>query len=277
MEAAHVLLVDNDLAQILVEDDRPAVLSFTGSDQVGWRLKALAGRKRVLLELGGSAVVLVNRDADLDRVVQQVTVGGYAYAGQVCISVQRVLAHQAVHAELRERLVAAVNADVPWGDPRKEGTISGPLIDEAAAERVTDWLREAVERGGRILAGGGRTGPRMVAPALVEGVNHNLPLYRRELFGPGIVLESFADLDQGIAFANDGPWGLQAGVFTRDLPDLFRCHRELEVGGVIHDDAPTFRVDHMPYGGVKNSGLGREGVRYAIAEYTEPRLLALRV
>jgi len=275
-DASHVLLLDNSLAQLLVEDDRPAVLSFTGSDVVGWRLKALAGRKRVLLELGGSAAVLVHRDADLEHVVRRVTVGGYAYAGQVCISVQRVLVHRDVHAELRERLVAAVEQDVPWGDPRQAHTVSGPLLDPLAADRVEDWLREAVERGARILAGGGRAGPRLIAPALVEGVDHDLPLYRRELFGPGIVLERFEDLDQGIAMVNDSPWGLQAGVFTGELSALFRCHQELEVGAIIHDDVPTFRVDHMPYGGVKHSGLGREGLRYAIAEYTEPRLLALR-
>ena len=275
-DGAHVLLVDNHLAQRLVQDERPAIVSFTGSDVVGWRLKALAGKKRVLLELGGSAPVIVHRDADLDLVMARVPGGAFAYAGQVCISVQRLLVHRELLPALRTRLSAAVEGGVTWGDPRREDTVSGPLIDERSTDRVQGWLDQAVAAGARVVAGGGREGPRMLRPVLLEGVPHDQPLWRQELFGPGLVLEAFDDLDHAIRLANDSPWGLQAGVFTRDVQALFQLHRGLEVGGVIHDDAPTFRVDQMPYGGVKDSGLGREGLRWAIADYTEPRLLVIR-
>lgn len=274
-EACQVLLCEDALAQRMVEDERPAVLSFTGSDGVGWRLKALAGRKKVLLELGGSAPVLVLPDADLDLVLRTVPPAAFAYAGQVCISVQRVLVHQAVAPALRERLAAAVEATA-WGDPSQPSTVSGPLIDERATDRVEAWTRQALAAGARRLAGGGREGPRLLRPVLLEGVPAGQPFLDRELFGPGLALDTFASLDEAIARLNDGPWGLQAGVFTRDIQALFRLHRELEVGGLIHDDAPTFRVDLMPYGGVKQSGLGREGPRWAIAELTEPRLLVVR-
>ncbi|RME27964.1 MAG: aldehyde dehydrogenase family protein, partial [Deltaproteobacteria bacterium] len=266
-----------ELAPRLVTDPRPAVISFTGSDVVGWKIKATAGPKRVLLELGGAAPVLVQPDADLDHAAERIAYGAFAYAGQVCISVQRVLAHRDVADALRERLRDRVQRAVPWGDPRNEATVSGPLISVQAADRVQSWIEAATRQGARILAGGGREGPQMLRPAVLDSVPRSSELVQRELFGPAVVVDVYDELDQGIALANAGPWGLQAGVFTRDIGAIFQCHRQLEVGGVIHDDVPTWRVDHMPYGGVKRSGLGREGLRYAIAEFTEPRLLALRV
>lgn len=274
-DGCQVILCDDALSQAMVVDERPAVLSFTGSDTVGWRLKALAGRKKVLLELGGSAPVLVLPDADLELVLRTVPVAAYAYAGQVCISVQRLLVHQDVAGALRERLAAAVEA-VSWGDPQRAETVSGPMIDERAADRVEAWTRQAVAGGARVLAGGGREGPRLLRPVLLEGVGADQPFASRELFGPGMAMQTFGSLDEAIGLLNGGIWGLQAGVFTRDVQALFRLHRELEVGGLIHDDAPTFRVDLMPYGGVKHSGLGREGPRWAVAELTEPRLLVVR-
>ncbi len=273
--ACQVILCEDSLAQAMVQDERPAVLSFTGSDTVGWKLKAIAGRKKVLLELGGSAPVLVLPDADLDLVLRTVPVGAYAYAGQVCISVQRLLVHRDVAAALRERLVAAIEG-LAWGDPQRAETISGPMIDERATDRVEAWTRQAVEAGARVLAGGGREGQRLLRPVLLEGVGEDQPFLSRELFGPGMAMQSFDSLDEAIGLLNEGPWGLQAGVFTRDVQALFRLHRELEVGGLIHDDAPTFRVDLMPYGGVKHSGLGREGPRWAVAELSEPRLMVVR-
>ncbi len=276
-EGAHVLLLSRELAPRLVTDTRPAVVSFTGSDAVGWKVKATAGRKRVLLELGGAAPVLVQPDADLDLAAERIAFGAFAYAGQVCISVQRVLVHRDAADALRDGLVHQVDHAVAWGDPRDEATVSGPLIADGAADRVQSWIDAATAQGARVLAGGGRQGPRMLRPAVLDHVPLASDLVQRELFGPAVVLDVYDDLDQGIAMANAGPWGLQAGVFTRDIGAIFACHRGLEVGGVIHDDVPTWRVDHMPYGGVKQSGFGREGLRYAIAEFTEPRLLALRV
>ncbi len=275
-DGAHVLLLSRDHAPLLVSDERPAVLSFTGSDRVGWKIKSQAGKKRVLLELGGSAAVLVQPGADLDAAADRITTGAYAYAGQVCISVQRVLAHQDIATELSDRLAVRVGRDLAWGDPNDEATISGPMIREDEADRVVSWLDRAQAAGARVLAGGGREDRRLLRPVLLDRVDHDQDLYRREVFGPAMLIEPYTDLADGIAKANDGPWGLQAGVFTPDVGDLFACMRGLEVGGIIHDDVPTFRVDHMPYGGVKDSGLGREGLKYAIAEYTEPRLLVIR-
>ncbi|NOY25108.1 MAG: aldehyde dehydrogenase family protein [Oligoflexia bacterium] len=273
--AGHVLLVDDQRAQNLVQDPRPAALSFTGSDTVGWKLKALAGKKRVMLELGGAAPVIIHRDADLDLAAARISFGGFAFAGQVCISVQRVLAHRDIYEDLCGRLATATDA-LSFGDPNREDTVSGPLIDQGAADRVQAWLDDAVQAGGRVVAGGGRQGPRLLRPVLLDQVPPDQALVQRELFGPGIVLAPYDTVDQAAALANAGRFGLQAGVFTRDIQVLMALYRKLEVGGLIHDDVPTFRVDQMPYGGVKDSGLGREGVRYAIAEYTEPRLLALR-
>jgi glyceraldehyde-3-phosphate dehydrogenase (NADP+) len=261
-------------ADALVTDERIKLLSFTGSPGVGWDMKARAGRKKVVLELGGNAAVIVNHDADLEAAARRTAFGAFVYAGQVCISVQRVLVHRAVFDAFAEKLEAATRSLVV-GDPRREETIAGPLIDARAAARVVEWIEEARQGGARVRCGGERDG-NVITPTLLEDVPPDARLARQEVFGPVALLAPFADIDDAIAQVNDSPFGLQVGVFTDSVRDVWRCYEGCEVGGVIHNDFPTWRVDHMPYGGVKDSGFGREGLRYAMDDYTERRLLALR-
>lgn len=259
-----------------IEDPRFALLSFTGSSRVGWELKARAGRKRVVLELGGNAACVVDETQSprLDHVVDRLVFGAFYQSGQSCISVQRVLAHASLFDELARRFVERARALVA-GDPKDPATSLGPMIDEAAAARLEGWIGRAVDRGATVLTGGRRRGAMLEATVLT-GVGRDEPLYAEEAFGPVAVLAPFDDFDAALAEVNDGRYGLQAGVFTSDLGRAFRAWDELEVGGVVVGDVPSFRVDHMPYGGVKDSGVGREGVRYAIADMTEPRLLVVR-
>ncbi len=269
----NVLPASRAAADRLVEDDRLKLLSFTGSAEVGWALKARARKKKVVLELGGNAACIVDESADLDQAAERIVFGAFYQAGQSCISVQRILCHRHVQADLVERLVTRIRA-LAGGDPMNESTFLGPLITEQDALRVESWIEEAVAAGAKVLAGGGRDG-RTVEATLVERVPRSAKLSCQEVFGPVATLEPFADFGDALAAVNDSEFGLQAGVFTRDLHHAFRAWNELEVGGVIVNDVPSFRVDSMPYGGVKDSGLGREGVRYAIEEMTEPRLLVL--
>ncbi len=257
----------------LVTDERIKLLSFTGSPEVGWKLKSRAGKKRVTLELGGNAACIVDRDVDLDYAAERITMGAFYQSGQSCISVQRVLAHAAVYAELKARLIARAAA-LKAGDPLDEETFLGPLITEADAQRVEQWVHEAVAAGARVLCGGHRQGAFYTATYL-ENVDPPQKISCREVFGPVATLQPFARFEEAVRIANDSVYGLQCGVFTRDLDHAFYAYQELEVGGVVINDVPSFRVDSMPYGGVKNSGLGREGVRYAIEEMTEPKLLVL--
>ncbi len=261
-------------AERLVTDERVAMLSFTGSAAVGWRLKEKAGRKRILLELGGNAAAIVEQDADLDWTVPRLAVGAFAYAGQVCISVQRILVHRAIEPEFLERLSAAVK-ELPVGDPSDPRTVVGPLIDDAAAERVETWVREAVSSGARLLCGGGRRG-RVMEPVVLTGVPPQARISCEEAFGPVVTVRPYDDFAEAIRLANDSAYGLQAGVFTRDIQRAAEAFRSLQVGGVIVNDYPMFRVDQMPYGGTKASGLGREGVRYAIEAMTETKLWVIR-
>jgi acyl-CoA reductase-like NAD-dependent aldehyde dehydrogenase len=255
-------------------DERLALLSFTGSPDVGWDLKSSAGKKKVVLELGGNAAVLVEPDWDLDDAVARIVTGAFYQSGQSCISVQRVFAHESVYATLREKLVVAASA-LRCGDPRDEATFLGPLITEAEAERVERWIGEACAVGARVLCGGKRNGA-FVEATLLENVARDASIYAREAFGPVAVLAPYRDFDEALAMVNESAFGLQAGVFTRDLFKAKRAWDRLEVGGVVVGDSPAWRVDHMPYGGVKDSGLGREGVRFSIAEMTEIRLMVLR-
>jgi len=273
--AFSILPCSNDDAALLVEDERIKLLSFTGG-LVGWDLKARAGRKKVTLELGGNAACIVDADpgADLDHVVERLLFGAYYQSGQSCISVQRIYAHADVYDRLRKKLKAAV-AKLRMGDPRDEKTVIGPMIDEEAATRVESWIKAARKGGARLLAGGERRG-NMLPAALLDNVPRDSDLYRQEAFGPVALLEPFDDFDEAIACVNDSVFGLQAGVFTGNLGHALRAWDRLEVGGVIVGDVPSFRVDNMSYGGVKDSGLGREGVRYAIEDMTEPRLLVIR-
>ena len=273
--AFSILPCSNEDASVLVEDERIALLSFTGG-LVGWELKARAGRKKVTLELGGNAACIVDADPGqpLEAVVERLVFGAYYQSGQSCIGVQRIYAHAAIYEQLRKQLKVAV-AKLRMGDPRDEKVFIGPMIDEAAAQRVEGWVADAMKRGAKRLAGGTRQG-NMLPAALLENVPRDCDLYRKEAFGPVAFIEAFEDFDDAIARVNDSDFGLQAGVFTANLAHAMRAWDRLEVGGVIVGDVPSFRVDNMPYGGVKGSGIGREGVRSAIADMTEPRLLVLR-
>ncbi|NTX50765.1 aldehyde dehydrogenase family protein [Myxococcus sp. CA039A] len=260
----------------LIEDERLKLLSFTGSEKVGWDLKARAGRKKVVLELGGNAACVVDREpgASLDVIADRVAHGAFFQSGQSCISVQRVLVHASHYEALKERLVTRAQALLA-GNPRDEATTLGPMIDEPAARRLEGWIQSAVAKGARVLTGGGRKGALLEA-TVVEGVPADEPLCAEEAFGPVVLLQSFTSFTEALRTVNEGRYGLQAGLFTNDLSRAMRAWDELEVGGVVVGDVPSFRVDTMPYGGVKGSGLGREGVKYAIEDMTEPRLLVLR-
>jgi len=261
-------------AEVLATDPRLKRLSFTGSDSVGWALKAKAGKKRVTLELGGNAAVIVDADVDVEAVVERLLAGAFHQAGQSCISVQRSLVVEAVYAPVRARLAERARA-LRAGDPRDPAAFCGPLISAAEAERLAGWIDDAVVRGARVLAGGTRRGAAL-DPTLLEDVPADSELIVGEAFGPVAVLQRVADFDAGLREANRTRYGLQAGVFTQNLHRALRAWDELEVGGVVINEVPTWRADHMPYGGVKDSGLGREGVRFAIEELTEPRLLVIR-
>jgi acyl-CoA reductase-like NAD-dependent aldehyde dehydrogenase len=265
----------DDLAP-LIEDERLALLSFTGSGPVGWQLRARAGRKKVVLELGGNAACIVDRDQGerLDAIADRLIFGAYYQSGQSCVSVQHILVHETLHAALRTKLIERVKALVT-GNPHDEATFVGPMIDATAATRLAGWITRAVEHGARVLVGGGRRGSLLEA-TLVEDVPVDEPLSAEEAFGPVALLSSFATFDEALARVNAGRFGLQAGVFTDSLAHTTRAWDELEVGGVIVGDVPSFRVDNMPYGGVKGSGVGREGVRWSIEEMTEVRLLVVR-
>ena len=272
--AFSILPCTREGARLFTEDDRLKLLSFTGSPASGWDLKARAGRKRVVLELGGNAAVIVDEDADLDDAVDRILIGAFYQSGQSCIGVQRILVHREVHAGFREKLVRRTR-ELKMGDPREEDTFVGPMISESEAERLAGWIEEAIDAGAELLCGGRRDGA-MLEATLLENVPRDLPLCAQEAFGPVAVIEPFDDFDAALDVVNDSQYGLQAGVFTRDLYRAQRAWDRLEVGGVIVGDVPSWRVDHMPYGGVKNSGLGREGIRYAMEDMTELRLLVIR-
>jgi acyl-CoA reductase-like NAD-dependent aldehyde dehydrogenase len=261
-------------AERFTRDERLKLLSFTGSPEVGWDLKARAGRKKVVLELGGNAAVVVEPDTDLADAVERILFGAFYQSGQSCISVQRILAHDRIYDDLRERLVEATRG-LRAGDPRDPGTRIGPMISEKEAARLEGWIAEAVAAGGRLLCGGAREGA-MLEATLLEDVPRDQLVVCREAFGPVAVLSRYRDFEAALREVNDSVYGLQAGVFTRDLHKAQRAWDALEVGGVVIGDAPSWRVDHMPYGGVKASGLGREGIRFAIEDMTEIRLLVVR-
>jgi acyl-CoA reductase-like NAD-dependent aldehyde dehydrogenase len=261
-------------AERLASDDRFGLLTFTGSMDVGWRLKKIAWRRRVTLELGGNAAVVVEPDVDdLAAIAKKIAGAAFGYAGQSCISVQRVFAHEDIYIALRRELAAATEA-VRHGDPADEATICGPLIDEANADRVAGWIERAEAAGGRLLAGGARSG-NVISPALLEEVPSSEPVVSDEVFGPVACLDAYEDFAQAINMVNDSRYGLQAGVFTRDAAKVQEAWQHLEVGGVIQGDVPTWRSDPMPYGGVKSSGVGREGPAFTYREMTEERLLVL--
>jgi len=270
----QVLPSPSQVAERYVADERLKALSFTGSAAVGWRLKGLAGRKKVLLELGGNAACIVDADADLEAAATRTAIGAFAHAGQVCISVQRLLVHQDIYEAFKEIFLKTVQARVVVGDPGREETVVGPFIDAGAAVRVRQWVEEALAGGARLVTGGSGEG-NLMPPTVLEKVTRDLKVWKDEVFGPVVVLAPFAEFTQALEMANDSVYGLQAGVFTRNLAHAWQAFETLEVGGVIINDVPSFRVDNMPYGGVKASGHGREGLHYALEELSELRLLVL--
>jgi acyl-CoA reductase-like NAD-dependent aldehyde dehydrogenase len=272
--AFSILPAHRDGADLFTTDERLKLLSFTGSPEVGWDLKARAGKKKVILELGGNAAVIVDQDADLADAVERIIFGAFYQSGQSCIGVQRIIAHAAIYEDLRDRLVAKAKTLIS-GDPKDEKTFIGPMIDEKEAKRLEGWIEAAREGGARLLCGGRRE-DAMLEATLLEGVGRKAKLYAEEAFGPVAILSKFESFDDAIAEVNDSRFGLQAGVFTRDFEKVLRAWDRLDVGGVVVGDVPSYRVDNMPYGGVKDSGLGREGVRFAMEDMTEIRNLVIR-
>src|SRR5205809_871944 len=248
-------------------------ISFTGSSEVGWYLKGLDPKKRVTLELGGNAGVIVHSDADLDLAAQRIAFGGYYQAGQSCISVQRVLVQSEVYDDFTARLVKQVES-LKYGDPMDPTVDVGPLIDAGSLERIATWVDEAVAQGAEVLTGGRRDDP-FYAPTVLARTSPEMKVRCEEIFGPVTTVSSYQTFEEAIAEVNNSRYGLQAGVFTRDIDRAFQAHREIEVGGVIVNDQSAFRADQMPYGGSKDSGFGREGLRFAMEEMTEPRIMVL--
>ena len=271
--SVSVLPMTRELGDRMVADPRFKLLTFTGSPSVGWRMKERAGKKRVVLELGGNAGVIVDKSADLDWAIKRCLVGAYAYAGQVCISVQRMFIHEEIWDTFLDRFVAGAAA-LKVGDPLDPTTDLGPMVDSTAAARTQRWVDEAVALGG-VLRVGGKANGTYFPPTVLTDVPVTAQVCSNEAFAPLVVAFPFRELDDAIAQVNDSMFGLQTGIFTNDLAGTWRAFANLEVGGVIVNDVPTYRIDHMPYGGVKDSGLGREGLRYAMDDMTEIRIMVL--
>lgn len=273
--ALNVIPLSNDDAGLLVSDDRLKMISFTGSAAVGWQIKKNSGKKKVILELGGNAGVIVHSDADLEYAADRCVAGGFGYAGQTCISVQRILVQQSVYGKFTDLFLAGVKK-LRTGDPLDESTDVGPLIRESDAQRAIDWIQEAVRGGARVLCGGSRKAS-LVEPTVLTGTKSDMKVNCQEIFGPVVTVEPYGEFDEALRLINSSAYGLQAGIFTRDAKLMFQAFEELEVGGLLAGDVPSFRIDHMPYGGVKDSGIGREGLRYAIEEMTEPKLMVMNL
>jgi acyl-CoA reductase-like NAD-dependent aldehyde dehydrogenase len=272
--AFSILPASRDGADLFTTDERLKLLSFTGSPEVGWALKARAGKKKVVLELGGNAAVVVDKDADLDHALERIVFGAFYQSGQSCIGVQRILVHDSIYDSFRDMLVAKTRTLIA-GNPHDRETFIGPMISEKEAQRLKGWIDEAVAAGATLLTGGGLKGA-MLEATLLEGVPERCDANKEEAFGPLANPSRFTGWDEALAAVNDSKFGLQAGLFTRDLHQVLEAWDRLEVGGVVVNDVPSYRVDNMPYGGVKDSGLGREGVRFAMEDMTEIRNLVIR-
>ena len=272
--AFSILPCSRDGADLFTTDERLKLLSFTGSPDVGWALKAKAGKKPVVLELGGNAACVVDEDADINCAIQRIIIGAYYQSGQSCISVQRLLVHRSIYDEFKQAYVDKVS-NLVAGDPASEDTFIGPMISESEAERLHNWIERAKEEGGTILCGGKRKGA-MLEATVMENVPKACDASAEEAFGPLSVLYPFDHFEEALEEVNNSRYGLQAGVFTRDIYKAHQAWNTLEVGGVVIGDVPSWRVDNMPYGGVKDSGLGREGIKYAIEDMTETRLMVIR-
>lgn len=272
--AFSILPCSRDGADLFTTDDRFKLLSFTGSPGVGWDLKAKSGKKPVVLELGGNAACVVDADADLDDAIERIIFGAYYQSGQSCISVQRVIVHSSLYEEFKTRYVEKVS-NLVHGDPLNEETFIGPMISESEAKRLEGWINEAREAGAKVLCGGSRDGA-MLQATVIEGAPSDSNINAEEAFGPVSIISSFDDFDAALEEVNNSQFGLQAGIFTRDLYKAHKAWDTLDVGGVVIGDVPSWRVDNMPYGGVKESGLGREGVKFAMEDMTELRLMVIR-
>ena len=273
--AMNILPCMGSEAEQLITDKRVKMLSFTGSPVVGWGIKTRAGKKRVTLELGGNAGVIVAADANLEYAVRRIIQGAFGNAGQSCISVQRIYLHESIADAFIEQFVKMTRS-IAVGDPMNERTVVGPMIDEQAAKKIESWIAEAVKGGARLLCGGERKGA-VLQPTILAEVDPTLKVSCQEVFAPLVTIDRFREFKEAVELVNASIFGLQAGIFTNNAQDIFYAYRELEVGGVIVNDASSYRMDHMPYGGVKESGLGREGIRSAIEEMTEMKLLALNL
>ncbi len=272
--AFSILPASRDGADLFTTDERLKLLSFTGSPGVGWDLKAKAGKKKVVLELGGNAAVIVDKDADLDHALARIIFGAFYQSGQSCIGVQRIIIHADIYDRFRDMLVAKTRTLIS-GDPKKRDTFIGPMISEKEATRLDKWIQAAVAGGAKLLVGGKRDGA-MLQATLLENVDRSADAYREEAFGPLAILSKFTDWDAALAEINDSKFGLQAGLFTRDIHKVLEAWDHLDVGGVVVNDVSSYRVDNMPYGGVKDSGLGREGIRFAMEDMSEIRNLVIR-
>ena len=272
--AFSILPATRDGADLFTTDERLKLLSFTGSPGVGWDLKAKAGKKKVILELGGNAAVIVDKDADLDHALERVIFGAFYQSGQSCIGVQRIIIHADIYDRFREMLVAKTRTLVA-GDPKDRDTFIGPMISEKEATRLDDWIQDAIAGGAKLLTGGQRNGA-MLEATLLENVDRSAKAYREEAFGPLAILSKFSDWSEAMTEVNDSKFGLQAGLFTRDIQQVLDAWDELDVGGIVVNDVSSYRVDNMPYGGVKDSGLGREGIRFAMEDMSEIRNMVIR-
>ncbi|MEI6222763.1 MAG: aldehyde dehydrogenase family protein [bacterium] len=267
----NVLPSDYAAADLFVDDERVKMISFTGSPKVGWEIKGRAKTKRVTLELGGNAPIIVHSDADLEKAAKAIASGGFTNAGQSCISAQRIYVHQTRYDEFLPLLKSKVEA-IGYGNPADEKNSVGPLINTKEADRIMDWIQEALAGGGKLLTGGTREG-NVISPTVLTDTNHDMKVNCMEVFGPVITVTPYENFDTVLAEANNSDFGLQAGLFTNNINLIHKAYQEIEAGGLVINDVSTWRIDHMPYGGVKNSGFGREGVKYAMHEMSEMKLL----
>lgn len=269
--AVSILPMNRETGNLLVTDERFKLLSFTGSPYIGWEMKSKCGKKKVVLELGGNAATLITQSADMKDALTKSLMGAFSYSGQICIHAQRFIVHDSIYQTFIDQL-KTLTLQLKKGDPLNESTDISNMIDEANAKRVEDWINEAIEQGAKLICGGKRNGSFM-EPTILTNCNHNMKVYAEEVFGPVICINSYETIEDAISQANNTRFGLQCGVFTNDIAELDQCFQHIEVGGIIHNHVPTLRYDQMPYGGLKDSGLGREGVKYAMLDMLEPKVL----
>jgi glyceraldehyde-3-phosphate dehydrogenase (NADP+) len=273
----NVIVTPNELAERAAHDPRVRHITFTGSSAIGWKLKQnIPADKRVTLELGGNAPLIIHDDADLNAAIPIAASGAFGYAGQSCISVQRILVQQSIYPTFRDRFLQHIREKIKTGDPRDRSVIVGPMIDADALKRVRSAIDDALRGGAKVLCGNEVIGP-CLTPTVIENADPKCPLVAAEVFAPVATLHRYNTFDEALAMANDSVYGLQAGVFTREISKAWHAFESLEFGGVTINQAPTWRVETMPYGGVKQSGFGREGIKYAMQEMTEPRVIVMKI